>query len=121
MKPDSDLPKYRDQSTMVSFERLSLMIEYNQIGSLTSLGRKILVREHEAMLRTRSNSIRRESCIGIYKQRGSASKVDLLKSTIEFNQSRQSDISSGQVSAIPTPRRIKSRNNFVTVLRVRRN
>lgn len=76
---------------MVSFERLSLMIEYNQIGSLTSLSRRS-VREHDPVSRTRSNSIRRGSySIGMFKaSRGSASKVDLLKSAIEVNHSRNS-------------------------------
>lgn len=32
-------PKMRDASTGMSQERLSLMIKYNQIGSLTSLSR----------------------------------------------------------------------------------
>lgn len=32
-------PKYKDQGTTMSQERLSLMIKYNQIGSLTSLPR----------------------------------------------------------------------------------
>nr|XP_022908220.1 uncharacterized protein LOC111419624 [Onthophagus taurus] len=66
-------PKFKDQGTMVSMERLSLMIEYNQIGSLTSLGR------------TRSSSVVRRSSSGAIKFRGSASKVDLIKSTMEVN------------------------------------
>jgi hypothetical protein len=32
-------PKTRDASTSMSQERLSLMIKYNQMGSLTSLSR----------------------------------------------------------------------------------
>lgn len=70
-------PKFKDQSTMVSCERLSLMVEYNQIGSLTSLGRNYIVRP-------RSNSIRRGSYSGAAK----ASKNDLLKSALEVNHSR---------------------------------
>lgn len=66
---------------MVSFERLSLMIEYNQIGSLTSLGRR-----GDPEARNRSNSIRR----GSYTP-GSASKVDLLKSALEVNHSKHSN------------------------------
>lgn len=55
-------PKFKDQSTMVSFERLSLMIEYNQIGSLSSLGRSRLIDPTDPfMKRARSNSIRRGS------------------------------------------------------------
>lgn len=84
-------PKYKDQSTMVSFERLSLMIEYNQIGSLSSLGR-LSRGETDPIKRARSNSIRRGSYnIGSTKQyRGSASKVDLLKSTSEVSHTRGS-------------------------------
>lgn len=38
-------PKTRDASTGMSHERLSLMIKYNQVGSLTSLSRGSKVRE----------------------------------------------------------------------------
>jgi hypothetical protein len=37
-------PKTKDQGTSMSQERLSLMIKYNQIGSLTSLSRTSLSR-----------------------------------------------------------------------------
>ena len=82
-------PKFKDQSTMVSFERLSLVIEYNQIGSLTSLGRN---REHALITRARSNSIRRGSySSGMFKvAKGSSSKGDLLKSAIEVNHHKSS-------------------------------
>ncbi|XP_044256742.1 uncharacterized protein LOC123006376 [Tribolium madens] len=86
-----DEPKFKDQSTMVSFERLSLVIEYNQIGSLSSLGRH---REPGSIIRTRSNSIRRGSySSGMFNKapRGSSnSKVDLLKSAIEVNHHKSS-------------------------------
>lgn len=84
-------PKYKDQSTMVSFERLSLMIEYNQIGSLSSLGR-LSRGEGDSIKRARSNSIRRGSYnIGSVKQyRGSTSKVDLIKSSTEVSHTRGS-------------------------------
>lgn len=75
---------------MVSFERLSLMIEYNQIGSLTSLGR----RGEISTGRSRSDSIRRGSyTIGMSNKpsQSSASKVDLLKSALEVNHSRNSN------------------------------
>lgn len=87
-KPKTGEPKYKDQSTMVSFERLSLMIEYNQIGSLTSLGRR-----GDSELRNRSNSIRRGSySFGMSKPpQSSASKVDLLKSALEVNHSKNSN------------------------------
>ncbi|XP_060516228.1 major facilitator superfamily domain-containing protein 6 [Cylas formicarius] len=70
-------PKYKDQSTMVSMERLSIMVEYNQIGSLTSLGRQHIIR-------ARSNSIRRGSYSGATKN-PKVSKSDLLKSALEVN------------------------------------
>lgn len=84
-----DEPKFKDQGTMVSFERLSLVIEYNQIGSLTSLGR---VREHGIITRARSNSMRRGSySSGMFKvTKGSSSKVDLLKSAVEVNHHKSS-------------------------------
>lgn len=66
---------------MVSIERLSIMVEYNQIGSLTSLGRNHLVR-------TRSNSIRRGSYSGAASKNAKNSKNDLLKSAIEVNHSK---------------------------------
>ncbi|ENN74204.1 uncharacterized protein LOC109540938 [Dendroctonus ponderosae] len=76
-------PKFKDQGTMVSIERLSIMVEYNQIGSLTSLGRNHLVR-------TRSNSIRRGSYSGAASKNAKTSKNDLLKSAIEVNHSKSS-------------------------------
>ncbi|RZC39487.1 uncharacterized protein BDFB_000239, partial [Asbolus verrucosus] len=87
-------PKFKDQGTMVSFERLSLVIEYNQIGSLSSLGRS--KDHHNLIVRARSNSIRRGSySSGMFKvTRSSNSKVDLLKSALEVNHS-QTKIASG--------------------------
>lgn len=90
-KLKAEEPKYKDQSTMVSFERLSLMIEYNQIGSLTSLGRRF---DPDNNVRNRSNSIRRGSyTIGMFNKpsQSSTSKVDLLKSALEVNHSRKSN------------------------------
>ncbi|CAG9762061.1 unnamed protein product [Ceutorhynchus assimilis] len=75
----NDEPKFKDQGTMVSCERLSIMVEYNQIGSLSSLGRNHLPR-------VRSNSIRRGSYSGA--QNTKVSKNDLLKSTIEVSHSK---------------------------------
>lgn len=40
-------PKTKDMGTGMSQERLSLMIKYNQIGSLTSLPRGSKVRQHK--------------------------------------------------------------------------
>lgn len=45
---DGDEPKTKDQGTSMSQERLSLMIKYNQIGSLTSLPRGSRVSNIEA-------------------------------------------------------------------------
>lgn len=87
LKPDE--PKYKDQSTMVSFERLSLMIEYNQIGSLTSLGRRGEISHSTG--RSGSDNIRRGSYTIGMPNKGSASKVDLLKSALEVNHSRSSN------------------------------
>lgn len=92
LKEDPE-PKFKDQSTSMSLNqlRLSLMIEYNQIGSLTSLGR--FLHDHPLTKRSRSSSIRRGSySMGICQpSRGSASKVDLLKSAVEVNHSKNSN------------------------------
>lgn len=68
---------------MVSLERLSMFVEYNQIGSITSLGRVHL-------LRARSNSIRRGSLGSPVKTKNS--KTDLLKSAIEITHGKSSTI-----------------------------
>ncbi|KAL3289336.1 hypothetical protein HHI36_022774 [Cryptolaemus montrouzieri] len=78
-------PKFKDQSTMVSCERLSLMIEYNQIGSLSSLGKS---REHG--LGIGKNNFRRGSYTVDTRGRGSSSKVDLLRSAVEINMKKSS-------------------------------
>lgn len=84
--------------------RLSLMIEYNQIGSLTSLGKHL--HEHPSIKRTRSNSMRRGSySIGMFQPaRGSASKVDLLKSAVEVSNGKNFNAllknSSGHLSGV---------------------
>ncbi|XP_017769290.1 PREDICTED: uncharacterized protein LOC108557327 [Nicrophorus vespilloides] len=95
VKPEPE-PKTRDQGTMVSFERLSLIIEYNQVGSLTSLGRFVNKMDGEVLKRARRGS----DSFGMFKRsRGSASKVDLLKSATEVNHSRNSfKTSAGQLS-----------------------
>ncbi|XP_023026240.1 major facilitator superfamily domain-containing protein 6 [Leptinotarsa decemlineata] len=73
-------PKFKDQGTMVSMERLSLVVEYNPSGSITSLGRRHSVRRHESM--------RRSSLGPLAKTRQSNSKIDLLKSALEINHGR---------------------------------
>ncbi|XP_044765408.1 uncharacterized protein LOC123321737 [Coccinella septempunctata] len=78
-------PKFKDQSTMVSHERLSLMIEYNQIGSVSSLGKS-----REYSLGIEKNSFRRGSYTVDTRARGSASKVDLLRSAVEINMKKSS-------------------------------
>ncbi|XP_076261099.1 major facilitator superfamily domain-containing protein 6-like [Rhynchophorus ferrugineus] len=101
-------PKYKDQGTMVSIERLSLMVEFNQIGSLTSLGR------HHA-IRSRSNSIRRGSYSDASKNI-KASKNDLLKSAIEVNHTKSTlklnkrTDSNGQVDITSSISRIPHRS-----------
>ncbi|XP_026461560.1 uncharacterized protein LOC113363284 [Ctenocephalides felis] len=81
-------PTHKDQSTMVSVERLSLMIKYNQIGSLTSLPRGSKS-ELDSYTRSRRSSYNPEFTKGS-KRGNSASKVDLLKSALEIDGSRMS-------------------------------
>lgn len=104
---------------MVSTERLSMMIHYNPIGSLTSLPRNSRVRvryiakiftkssinynknqlihlqlsqgDINELYRSRSNSTRRNSNVEISNKttpRGSGSKMDLLKSALEINHTK---------------------------------
>ncbi|KAL9926502.1 uncharacterized protein LOC119635374 isoform X2 [Glossina fuscipes] len=77
-------PATKEQGTSMSLERLSLMIKYNQIGSLTSLPRGSRGDIHDHL------SIRRSSynveSIRVPKHGiGSASKVDILRSALEIN------------------------------------
>lgn len=78
-------PKFKDQGTMVSYERLSLMIECNQIGSVSSLGKS-----REYSLGIEKHSFRRGSYNVDTRTRGSASKVDLLRSAVEINMKKSS-------------------------------
>lgn len=79
----SSEPRTKDASTSMSQERLSLMIKYNQVGSLTSLSRSKADIE---------SLIRRRSSYTISSTRGgSTSKVDLLKSALEINHSKTSN------------------------------
>uniref|UniRef100_U5EED9 Putative transporter n=1 Tax=Corethrella appendiculata TaxID=1370023 RepID=U5EED9_9DIPT len=77
-----DEPKTRDQGTSMSQERLSLMIKYNQIGSLTSLPRGSKPDVNDSLSRRRNSYI---ECVRVPRGGGSASKVDLLKSAIEIS------------------------------------
>ncbi|XP_055540662.1 uncharacterized protein LOC129727164 [Wyeomyia smithii] len=80
---DSDEPKTKDQGTSMSQERLSLMIKYNQIGSLTSLPRGSRGDVNDSLSRRRSSY--NIEFVRVPKGGGSASKVDLLKSALEIN------------------------------------
>lgn len=70
----------------ISAERLSLMIEFHHRGSLTSLDRSINF------------------------SRGSASKMELLKSTLEVNHRRNSNPSLSMKNSTPNLRRHGSLN-----------
>lgn len=77
-------PATKDQGTTMSLERLSLMIKYNQIGSLTSLPRGSRADIHDHFTQRRS-SYNIEPVRAPRIGPGSASKVDLLKSALEIN------------------------------------
>ncbi|XP_072377023.1 major facilitator superfamily domain-containing protein 6-like [Diabrotica undecimpunctata] len=68
--------KYKDQGTMMSLERLTVMIDQNHIGSITSLGRH-----------SRSGIIRRGSLSAARPSIPNA-RTELLKSANEINQHR---------------------------------
>lgn len=92
-------PTHKNASTMVSFERLHIMIEYNQIGSLSTLSRMSKSETHNFM-RARSTSIRRGSySTGMFKtQRSSASRIEGIKFyDHEKNNSRNSMKNSGSL------------------------
>lgn len=80
---EADEPKTKDQGTSMSQERLSLMIKYNQIGSLTSLPRGSRGDVTDSLSRRRSSY--NIEFVRAPKGGGSASKVDLLKSALEIN------------------------------------
>ncbi|XP_030383555.1 uncharacterized protein LOC115631057 isoform X2 [Scaptodrosophila lebanonensis] len=79
-------PATKEQGTSMSLERLSLMIKYNQIGSLSSLPRGSRADIHDH-LSVRRSSYNVESLRGVPKHGniGSASKVDILRSALEIN------------------------------------
>uniref|UniRef100_A0A1L8DEQ6 Putative transporter n=1 Tax=Nyssomyia neivai TaxID=330878 RepID=A0A1L8DEQ6_9DIPT len=83
-------PKTKDQGTTMSQERLSLMIKFNQIGSLTSLPRGSKMDLPDSLSHRRSSY--NIEFVRAPKSGGSASKVDLLKSALEINH-RSSNIS----------------------------
>ncbi|XP_065356882.1 uncharacterized protein LOC135951205 isoform X1 [Calliphora vicina] len=77
-------PSTKEQGTSMSLERLSLMIKYNQIGSLSSLPRGSRGDIHEH-LSIRRSSYNVESLRSPKHYIGSASKVDILRSALEIN------------------------------------
>ncbi|XP_033164409.1 uncharacterized protein LOC117143716 isoform X1 [Drosophila mauritiana] len=79
-------PATKEQGTSMSLERLSLMIKYNQIGSLSSLPRGSRADIHDH-LSVRRSSYNVESLRGVPRHGniGSASKVDILRSALEIN------------------------------------
>ncbi|XP_017849177.1 uncharacterized protein LOC108604281 isoform X1 [Drosophila busckii] len=81
-------PATKEQGTSMSLERLSLMIKYNQIGSLSSLPRGSRADIHDH-LSVRRSSYNVESLRGVHGKHGnigsSASKVDILRSALEIN------------------------------------
>ncbi|XP_064535318.1 uncharacterized protein LOC135426224 isoform X2 [Drosophila montana] len=80
-------PATKEQGTSMSLERLSLMIKYNQIGSLTSLPRGSRADIHDH-LSVRRSSYNVESLRGVPRHGNignSASKVDILRSALEIN------------------------------------
>ncbi|XP_034667187.1 uncharacterized protein LOC117900808 isoform X1 [Drosophila subobscura] len=80
-------PATKEQGTSMSLERLSLMIKYNQIGSLSSLPRGSRADIHDH-LSVRRSSYNVESLRGVPRHGvigSSASKVDILRSALEIN------------------------------------
>ncbi|KNC27653.1 hypothetical protein FF38_07092, partial [Lucilia cuprina] len=77
-------PATKEQGTSMSLERLSLMIKYNQIGSLSSLPRGSRGDIHDH-LSIRRSSYNVESLRSPKHGIGSASKVDILRSALEIN------------------------------------
>ncbi|XP_035775658.1 uncharacterized protein LOC118457866 isoform X1 [Anopheles albimanus] len=115
---DGDEPKTKDQGTSMSQERLSLMIKYNQIGSLTSLPRGSRGDVNDSFARRRSSY--NIEFVRVQKGGGSASKVDLLKSAIDINhkashphlrkEGKASDQSLNSKRADSAPRLNQSKN-----------
>ncbi|XP_050086556.1 uncharacterized protein LOC126571790 isoform X2 [Anopheles aquasalis] len=115
---DGDEPKTKDQGTSMSQERLSLMIKYNQIGSLTSLPRGSRGDVNDSFGRRRSSY--NIEFVRVQKGGGSASKVDLLKSAIDINhkashphlrkEGKASDQSLNSKRADSAPRLNQSKN-----------
>ncbi|XP_035914657.1 uncharacterized protein LOC118513229 isoform X2 [Anopheles stephensi] len=115
---DGDEPKTKDQGTSMSQERLSLMIKYNQIGSLTSLPRGSRGDVNDVFAKRRSSY--NIEFVRAQKGGGSASKVDLLKSAVDINhkasqqhlrkEGKASDQSLNSKRADSAPRLNQSKN-----------
>ncbi|CAH1160196.1 unnamed protein product [Phaedon cochleariae] len=90
LKLQNEEPKFKDQGTMVSMERLSLMVEFNQIGSITSLSRSVT-------LRNASIDIIRRSSLGpaLKGYKSSNSKAELLKSALDINNKKHNSEKDG--------------------------
>lgn len=79
-------PATKEQGTSMSLERLSLMIKYNQIGSLTSLPRGSRADIHDHLSHRRSSYNVESTRVPRHGSHiGSASKVDILRSTLDIN------------------------------------
>ncbi|XP_036222386.2 uncharacterized protein [Bactrocera oleae] len=79
-------PATKEQGTSMSLERLSLMIKYNQIGSLTSLPRGSRADIHDHLSHRRSSYNVESTRVPRHGSNiGSASKVDILRSTLDIN------------------------------------
>ncbi|XP_067623972.1 uncharacterized protein [Eurosta solidaginis] len=79
-------PATKEQGTSMSLERLSLMIKYNQIGSLTSLPRGSRADIHDHLSHRRSSYNVESTRVPRHGSHiGSASKVDILRSALDIN------------------------------------
>lgn len=89
-------PATKEQGTSMSLERLSLMIKYNQIGSLTSLprGSRVDIQDH---LPHRRSSYNVEQIRVPRHGIGSGSKADILRSALEINHKTSNNSVGGRV------------------------
>ncbi|CRK88289.1 CLUMA_CG002068, isoform A [Clunio marinus] len=95
-------PKFRDASTSMSQERLSLMVsKYNQVGSLTSLSRSkadidsLIRRRSSYSISTKGGSASKVfiliSFVFLHNPSNVLKKVDLIKSALEINNGKISN------------------------------
>ncbi|XP_055856007.1 uncharacterized protein LOC129919182 isoform X1 [Episyrphus balteatus] len=85
-------PPTKEQGTSMSLERLSLMIKYNQIGSLTSLprGSRVDIQDHLPHRRSSYN-------VEQIRVPRHGSKVDILRSALEINHKTSNNSVGGRV------------------------